>query len=48
MVGLNTGLISAAFAPIGGCKESGIGSEGAKYGLAGFLELKTVCAHVEG
>ena len=48
MVGLNTGLISTEMAPFGGCKESGIGREGSKYGLDEFLELKTVYAHVEG
>jgi succinate-semialdehyde dehydrogenase / glutarate-semialdehyde dehydrogenase len=46
MVGLNTGLISTEVAPFGGCKESGIGREGSKYGLAEFQELKTVCADV--
>ena len=44
MVGLNTGLISTEVAPFGGCKESGIGREGSKYGLAEFQEMKTVCA----
>jgi len=44
MVGLNTGLISTEVAPFGGCKESGIGREGSRYGLAEFQELKTVCA----
>jgi succinate-semialdehyde dehydrogenase/glutarate-semialdehyde dehydrogenase len=44
MVGLNTGLISSELAPFGGCKESGIGREGSKYGMAEFEELKTICA----
>jgi succinate-semialdehyde dehydrogenase/glutarate-semialdehyde dehydrogenase len=46
MVGLNTGLISTEVAPFGGCKQSGIGREGSKYGLAEFQELKTICADV--
>jgi acyl-CoA reductase-like NAD-dependent aldehyde dehydrogenase len=29
---------------LGGCKESGIGREGSKYGLAEFQEMKTICA----
>ncbi|OQD72716.1 hypothetical protein PENDEC_c019G06031 [Penicillium decumbens] len=33
MVGVNTGLISAAESPFGGVKESGLGREGSKYGL---------------
>lgn len=46
MVGLNTGLVSTEVAPFGGCKESGIGREGSRYGLAEFQELKTVCAEI--
>jgi succinate-semialdehyde dehydrogenase/glutarate-semialdehyde dehydrogenase len=46
MVGLNTGLISTEVAPFGGCKESGIGREGSRYGLSEFQDLKTVCAEV--
>lgn len=42
MVGVNTGLISAAEAPFGGIKESGIGREGSRYGLAEYQNLKTV------
>ena len=42
MVGLNTGLISTETAPFGGCKQSGIGREGSRYGAEEFLELKTV------
>jgi succinate-semialdehyde dehydrogenase/glutarate-semialdehyde dehydrogenase len=48
MVGLNTGLISSAAAPFGGCKESGFGREGSHYGTEEFLEPKTVCAKVGG
>jgi len=43
MVGVNTGLIANEMAPFGGVKQSGIGREGSKYGIEGFLELKYVC-----
>lgn len=43
MVGINTGLISNASAPFGGIKQSGIGREGAKYGLEEYLEIKYLC-----
>lgn len=42
MVGVNTGLISAAETPFGGIKESGIGREGSKYGLAEYQNIKAV------
>lgn len=42
MVGVNTGLISAAESPFGGVKESGIGREGSKYGLAEYQNVKSV------
>lgn len=42
MVGVNTGKISAAEAPFGGVKESGVGREGSKYGLAEFQVLKNI------
>jgi succinate-semialdehyde dehydrogenase/glutarate-semialdehyde dehydrogenase len=42
MVGVNTGKISAAEAPFGGIKESGLGKEGSKYGLAEFQIIKNV------
>ncbi|KFA68587.1 hypothetical protein S40285_06662 [Stachybotrys chlorohalonatus IBT 40285] len=42
MVGVNTGKISAAEAPFGGVKESGLGKEGSKYGLAEFQVLKNI------
>jgi succinate-semialdehyde dehydrogenase/glutarate-semialdehyde dehydrogenase len=41
--GINTGLISTEVAPFGGVKESGIGREGSKYGIAEWLELKYLC-----
>ncbi|KAF0686361.1 Aste57867_21805 [Aphanomyces stellatus] len=43
MVGLNTGLISAAQAPFGGVKQSGLGREGSIVGLDDYTELKYVC-----
>ncbi|MBB4018254.1 succinate-semialdehyde dehydrogenase/glutarate-semialdehyde dehydrogenase [Chelatococcus caeni] len=43
MVGVNTGLIANEMAPFGGVKQSGMGREGSKYGIEGFLELKYVC-----
>jgi succinate-semialdehyde dehydrogenase/glutarate-semialdehyde dehydrogenase len=42
MIGVNTGLISAAESPFGGVKESGIGREGSKYGLAEYQNIKAV------
>ena len=42
MIGVNTGLISATESPFGGVKESGIGREGSKYGLAEYQNIKTV------
>jgi succinate-semialdehyde dehydrogenase/glutarate-semialdehyde dehydrogenase len=46
MVGLNTGLISTEVAPFGGCKESGIGREGSRYGLLEFQEMKTIVTEI--
>lgn len=43
MVGVNTGRISTPLAPFGGVKESGIGREGAHYGIQEFLETKYIC-----
>jgi succinate-semialdehyde dehydrogenase/glutarate-semialdehyde dehydrogenase len=43
MVGVNTGIISNEVAPFGGVKQSGLGREGAKYGVEDFLEIKYVC-----
>ncbi|KAJ5292099.1 hypothetical protein N7478_001350 [Penicillium angulare] len=42
MVGVNTGLISAAESPFGGVKESGMGREGRKYGLQEYQNIKCV------
>ena len=40
MVGVNTGMISAAEAPFGGIKQSGSGREGSVYGIDDYMELK--------
>ena len=42
MVGVNAGIISNEMAPFGGIKESGLGREGARAGLAEYLETKYV------
>ncbi|QEL66309.1 succinate semialdehyde dehydrogenase [NAD(P)+] [Oryzomicrobium terrae] len=46
MVGVNTGLISNEVAPFGGVKQSGLGREGAHYGLEEYLEVKYVCTSI--
>lgn len=43
MVGVNTGVISAANAPFGGVKASGLGREGAHIGIEEYLEMKYQC-----
>lgn len=43
MVGVNTGLISAAEAPFGGVKLSGLGREGGHDGVEDYLESKYIC-----
>ncbi|KAJ5138689.1 uncharacterized protein N7515_003537 [Penicillium bovifimosum] len=42
MIGVNTGLISAAESPFGGVKESGVGREGSRYGLSEYRNIKSV------
>ena len=42
MVGVNTGIVSAAEAPFGGVNASGLGREGSKYGLDEYLEIKYI------
>jgi succinate-semialdehyde dehydrogenase/glutarate-semialdehyde dehydrogenase len=41
-VGVNTGRISAPESPFGGVKESGVGREGSKYGIAEYQNIKSV------
>jgi acyl-CoA reductase-like NAD-dependent aldehyde dehydrogenase len=43
IVGINEGLISTEQAPFGGVKESGLGREGSRYGIEGYLEIKYLC-----
>ncbi|MGQ0624038.1 MAG: NAD-dependent succinate-semialdehyde dehydrogenase [Sporichthyaceae bacterium] len=42
MVGLNTGLVSNPAAPFGGVKQSGLGREGGREGIAEYLETKYI------
>lgn len=46
IVGVNVGSFSAAVAPFGGVKESGLGREGSKYGIEDYLNIKYVCMEV--
>jgi succinate-semialdehyde dehydrogenase/glutarate-semialdehyde dehydrogenase len=43
MVGVNTGLISAAEVPFGGVKQSGLGREGSRHGMDDHVEIKYLC-----
>jgi acyl-CoA reductase-like NAD-dependent aldehyde dehydrogenase len=43
LLGVNEGVFSMTEAPFGGWKESGLGSEGSKYGINEYLEIKYVC-----
>jgi succinate-semialdehyde dehydrogenase/glutarate-semialdehyde dehydrogenase len=47
MVGLNTGLVSNPAAPFGGVKQSGLGREGGRVGMDGFLEYKYIAVPVD-
>jgi succinate-semialdehyde dehydrogenase/glutarate-semialdehyde dehydrogenase len=42
MVGLNQGVVSNAYAPFGGIKESGLGREGGAEGIEEYLETKYI------
>jgi len=42
MVGINAGLVSTAEAAFGGVKQSGLGREGGRTGIDGYLETKYV------
>lgn len=43
IVGVNSGLISTEVAPFGGVKQSGLGREGATYGVDEYLVIKYIC-----
>ena len=43
MVGVNETMISSAYFPFGGIKESGQGREGSHYGVEDYLEIKYIC-----
>jgi len=43
LVGVNETLISSAYIPFGGVKESGQGREGAHHGVEEYLETKYIC-----
>ncbi|MBJ9976340.1 NAD-dependent succinate-semialdehyde dehydrogenase [Pseudomonas sp. S75] len=43
MVGVNVGVVATEVAPFGGVKSSGLGREGARYGIEDYLEIKYVC-----
>ena len=47
MVGINTGRISAAQAPFGGVKQSGLGREGGAEGIEEYLEPKYLCLGID-
>ena len=46
MVGINTGLVSAAQAPFGGVKHSGLGREGSRHGIDDYTNLKYVATRI--
>lgn len=43
MVGINTAAFTGPPIPFGGWKQSGLGREGSRHGLAEYMELKYVC-----
>jgi acyl-CoA reductase-like NAD-dependent aldehyde dehydrogenase len=43
LVGVNEGLISNEVIPFGGWKQSGLGTEGSKYGINEYIDIKYVC-----
>jgi aspartate-semialdehyde dehydrogenase len=43
MIAVNTAKITGAPIPFGGVKQSGMGREGSRYGVAEFTDLKYVC-----
>ncbi|MDB4954559.1 MAG: gabD [Myxococcales bacterium] len=46
MVGVNEGLVSAAQAPFGGVKHSGIGREGSRHGIEDYTNLKYIATRI--
>jgi succinate-semialdehyde dehydrogenase / glutarate-semialdehyde dehydrogenase len=46
MVGLNQGMVSNPAAPFGGVKQSGVGREGGREGIAEYLETKYVAMNL--
>lgn len=43
VVGINQGTIASEVMPFGGIKESGYGSEGSRFGLDEYMQLKYLC-----
>jgi succinate-semialdehyde dehydrogenase/glutarate-semialdehyde dehydrogenase/aspartate-semialdehyde dehydrogenase len=43
MVGVNTASFTGPPIPFGGWKQSGLGREGSRHGLAEFMEVKYLC-----
>lgn len=43
MIGINTATFTGPPIPFGGWKQSGLGREGSRHGLAEYMELKYVC-----
>ena len=43
MVGVNTPMIVSEMAPFGGVKQSGMGREGSRYGIEGYIDTKYLC-----
>ncbi len=42
MIAVNAGAASSEVAPFGGMKESGLGREGSRHGIAEYLDMKYV------
>lgn len=42
MIGINTARLSSEAAPFGGVKQSGLGREGSRHGIAEYLEMKCI------
>ena len=43
MGGVNPGVVSTAGARVGGGKQSGMGREGSRYGIEGYIDTKYLC-----